>query len=478
MALLAIYLAAGLFALELATPPAGFLSLVWLPAGVSLVACVRFGREVWPVLWLGAFLVNALDLFEPGSGAPLLAGLAVCAGSASISVLVQALLAHHLFLRWVPGSTIDSTRDVLGLLEATLLPSALNALLLTVLLAASGHMPATGLLDLALSWALVAMADYHGYFVAAVFGLAWVGTGRGQRSVELGRTSFLAILVLPLLLGASVLWNGSAIFLLTTLGILVVMRWGLGATTAFVLFISLVMSAATAAGLPPLAGGTALGSMTTLLLFVFGLGAPLYLLAAYRRELLRSKLELELNVHQRTSALSIANQRLESLSNSDALTGLANRRHFDQVLDKEWRRACRSHHALSLCMIDVDWFKAYNDHYGHLAGDRCLRQVAQLISQYARRGSDLAARYGGEEFVVLVADPASCDLAALAQGICQSVRDAGLPHAASPVGMVTVSIGVATLHPRSDLPQASLVQAADRALYQAKALGRNRLFLA
>ena len=186
---------------------------------------------------------------------------------------------------------------------------------------------------------------------------------------------------------------------------------------------------------------------------------------------------LELKVSERTAALEAANQKLTQLTVTDALTGLANRRHFDSVFAEEWARAQRSGQPLALLMLDVEFFKAYNDHYGHQAGDDCLRRIAHFLRGAARRAGDLVARYGGEEFVVVAADT---DLAAalnLAEAMRATVAAAAIPHAVSSLagGTATVSIGVAVAVPRyGDAPE-HLLSRADEALYRAKSRGRNQV---
>lgn len=171
-----------------------------------------------------------------------------------------------------------------------------------------------------------------------------------------------------------------------------------------------------------------------------------------------------------------ANSRLERLSLTDALTEIANRRHFDGTLEQEWRRAQRAGLPLSLVMLDLDHFKAYNDAYGHLAGDRCLHQVARTMRESLRRAGDLAVRYGGEEFVLLLPETDAHGVAQLADRLRAAVEALEISHAYSPVApRVTASIGVATVLPRDGVVPEMLVEAADRALYRAKHDGRNRV---
>jgi diguanylate cyclase (GGDEF)-like protein len=187
----------------------------------------------------------------------------------------------------------------------------------------------------------------------------------------------------------------------------------------------------------------------------------------------RDRLERELG--EAKAALESSNAALTSLAFNDGLTGLANRRHFEKALHREWRIARRSG-ALALVMIDADHFKQYNDLYGHPAGDQCLRTIARAIESGLRRPGDLAARYGGEEFAVLLPATDLAGARAVAETIRAAVQDAKLEHRGNPAGIVTISAGVCTLVPTAAANNPlALVREADRALYAAKAEGRNRV---
>ena len=167
---------------------------------------------------------------------------------------------------------------------------------------------------------------------------------------------------------------------------------------------------------------------------------------------------------------------LRSLSLLDGLTGIPNRRCFDERLEMEWRRAFRNARPLSLLMVDVDHFKRFNDHYGHAEGDQCLQHVAQALSYTLTRPGDLVARYGGEEFVCLLPETECSGAVAVAQMLERRVRDLSLAHANSPSDqVVTVSIGVACLDGRKPLSAPDLVRLADAQLYRAKEAGRGRV---
>jgi diguanylate cyclase (GGDEF)-like protein/PAS domain S-box-containing protein len=170
-----------------------------------------------------------------------------------------------------------------------------------------------------------------------------------------------------------------------------------------------------------------------------------------------------------------AYQAVERLAVVDALTGLANRRRFDEYLTSEWRRGMRDRSPLSLLMIDADHFKMYNDSYGHLRGDSCLKQIAESALGVAARPGDLVARYGGEEFVILLPDTGDEGAMTVANDLCGALRSRHILHTANSPGIVTVSIGCATVIPQLDLQASSLIELADKALYTAKLNGRNRI---
>jgi diguanylate cyclase (GGDEF)-like protein/PAS domain S-box-containing protein len=171
--------------------------------------------------------------------------------------------------------------------------------------------------------------------------------------------------------------------------------------------------------------------------------------------------------------LAEAYHAVEALAITDALTGLANRRRFDQYLTTEWRRGMRERSPLSLVLIDADQFKSYNDTYGHLRGDNCLKQIAEAIQDVVSRPGDLVARFGGEEFAVVLPNTDAPGALHVAQEICAVMRNRELPHSSNPVGVVTISAGCATLVPQLGQHAPSLIDCADQALYGAKRNGRN-----
>jgi two-component system chemotaxis family response regulator WspR len=173
--------------------------------------------------------------------------------------------------------------------------------------------------------------------------------------------------------------------------------------------------------------------------------------------------------------LAEANIELQKLAALDALTGIANRRRFDEVMTIEWQRGQRDVKPLSLLMVDVDKFKLYNDNFGHLAGDLCLKKVAAVLTENLKRPADLAARYGGEEFAIVLPETTQEGALVLAESCRNHLQTLAIEHPQSDGGVVTISIGVATMVPSPTTAPVGLIAKADRALYAAKTGGRNRV---
>jgi diguanylate cyclase (GGDEF)-like protein/PAS domain S-box-containing protein len=173
--------------------------------------------------------------------------------------------------------------------------------------------------------------------------------------------------------------------------------------------------------------------------------------------------------------LQEAYRAVEALAVTDPLTGLANRRQFDQRLTAEWRRSLRDRKPLSLLLLDVDLFKAYNDTYGHVRGDSCLKQIAEAAQDVVTRPGDIVARFGGEEFTIILPNTDNDGASKVADAVCDAVRNRNLLHSASPFERITISVGCATILPSLGRSSIDLVELADKALYQAKRNGRNQV---
>lgn len=214
----------------------------------------------------------------------------------------------------------------------------------------------------------------------------------------------------------------------------------------------------------------------------FSCGGSDYVIKPFEPQELLARVRVQLELHwsrmemrRLNDELQRVNDELRLLSSTDGLLRIANRRHFDETLVREWQRALRNGQPLSLMIIDVDHFKLYNDHYGHLEGDDCLKRVAAAIGRGVRRSADLLARYGGEEFAVILPDTDTGSVNLVAEAIHASLCQEAVPHHYSPVSdRVTVSIGVAEAVPEFGSSPEILIHAADRALYDAKDEGRNR----
>lgn len=200
----------------------------------------------------------------------------------------------------------------------------------------------------------------------------------------------------------------------------------------------------------------------------FDLGAVDYITKPIQPPIVRARVRTHIEL-KRTRDL------LESLASIDAVTTIANRRRFDGSIETEWKRCARSHSPLTVAIADVDFFKSFNDTYGHTRGDECLRSVALAIRSIARRPGDLAARYGGEEFALVLPETDADAARTIMDSMLDAVRALRVPHAGSSCAdHVTISAGAATLVPRIDAHHSVIVEAADTALYEAKQSGRNQ----
>ncbi|MDJ0619872.1 MAG: PleD family two-component system response regulator [Calothrix sp. MO_192.B10] len=208
----------------------------------------------------------------------------------------------------------------------------------------------------------------------------------------------------------------------------------------------------------------------------FEFGASDFITKPIHLAVLRRRVRKLLHQTQIYKQLEAANQALQHLANVDGLTGLANRRRFDQYLSSQWLHLAQAASPLSLILCDIDFFKLYNDKYGHPAGDNCLQKVAGVIGRTAEKTHDLVARYGGEEFAVILPNTPGAGAVKVASGMQTGVQYMQIPHSASKVSdYVSLSIGVATTTPNFNSEPADLILTADKALYQAKSEGRNRI---
>ncbi|MBD2354059.1 PleD family two-component system response regulator [Tolypothrix sp. FACHB-123] len=210
----------------------------------------------------------------------------------------------------------------------------------------------------------------------------------------------------------------------------------------------------------------------------FEAGAMDYITKPIHWAVLRQRLRRLLQQAQVYKQLEAANQALQHIANVDGLTGLANRRRFDDYLNTQWINLAQEEAPLSLILCDIDFFKFYNDRYGHPAGDVCLQKVGKVLSHTAQKNQDLVARYGGEEFAVIMPHTHAVGAVHVAAAMQAGVRDLKIVHDGSEVSeYVTLSMGVATMVPTWESSPSDLIVKADKALYQAKAEGRDRIIL-
>jgi len=223
---------------------------------------------------------------------------------------------------------------------------------------------------------------------------------------------------------------------------------------------------------------TALGDENNNLAYIIATGIDITEKQAAEEKVAQNNKELESLIEERTAQLNDANHKLEQMAYQDVVTGLYNRRYFNKVLEHEIRRARRNQRPISLLIADVDYFKNYNDTFGHLAGDVCLKKIARLLKQHFQRASDLVARFGGEEFCVILPDVDSDAARMLSEHFLELVWNKNIPHDSSLItDRVTLSIGLASCLDYQNCTPEKLIKSADNALYIAKNSGRNRVGL-
>jgi diguanylate cyclase (GGDEF)-like protein len=462
--------------------------VVWLPNAVLLAALLRFrGRRGWlmAALTFSSDVIGNLPSF-PWQEAILL----------SLVNLVEVSITYLLLQRSGASFELKRIQDLRKFIGAGPLVGALVASLLAAAVLQAMSDTTTPYITLARLWWF---GDALGLLIYTPLLLAF--TRIDTEGIRFRVRDCVIMLLTLLLAGVIFSARGGEVegvsvtpTLLLPAVLFIAFRFGIRWTVLTVALISLATSLMLTAGHQPFGVvGVHLETVRAqefiLTLCIVGIG-----FATLLNELAMRERGLEKRVSQRTRELERSNAKLAALSTTDGLTGIANRRRFDEVMSEEWRRAIRSNQPLALAMVDVDLFKQYNDLYGHQAGDDCLRAIAVLLATSARRPGDLAARYGGEEFAFIAPVTDSGHALRLAESICRSLEELALPHRGSPFGVVTASVGVAVFDPAregSDKSNVSLaqnssdatakiaaeklVQGADAALYRAKQLGRNRV---
>jgi diguanylate cyclase (GGDEF)-like protein len=438
---------------------------IWLSTGLACALALRWGWSVMPGLWLGSVLGALPDQALPGA---LAMGSLMC-----VDPLMVLLAARWLRQRDV----FHALPKLLVFLLACWLGGLLTTLLAGVVPGGVAGMPP-------------ALSRLVGLLTVAPLVLAGLDASRREQLQDFRRWDWWLLLAAVLL--SWFLIQGGAIPLLRPTPMVVILPLLVMAAFRFQpLGVSVMVSLLAVVELwmpfPVGAGGldrfSGLGLMTMQRLVIYVQFIALFVVVANQeRRLLLAGLQaqalrLERQVEERTRALQAANVRLERISRHDSLTGIANRRSFEQVLQQEWARAQQAGHPLTVVVFDVDHFKAYNDHYGHPAGDRVLRRVARsLAAGLSPAERHRIARYGGEEFVLVLSGLAEAEAVELAETLRSAVTTLAIPHElGGSAGVVTLSGGLATGAAQPGKAPKEVVAAADTMLYAAKAAGRNRL---
>ena len=434
-------------------------STIWFTNGLLFALVVVRPRNQWIPYFVVGLAADILADVIYGDPFPLALGV-------SVANSVEVITSSVLLTRWF-GSPFPLTRRrpllaFLGVavLGATAVTSAMGASW-TLLFVNAGPW-----------WML-----FRTWYLGDVLGMAIIAPlvfilQRPGFFVVLQRRRLmntLLVLTVPAIATALVFSHSKdpLIFFIFPALLLVVFRLGFPGTVLSIFVIALISISFTVKGHGPLMLITGANLLHRIVIEQIFLAVALFTCFPVAA-LLEERKELQ-------DSLLKSEQRYRELANADALTGLANRRGFDERLEKEWSRAEGRGESVALLLIDVDLFKSYNDIYGHIGGDACLRCIAKVIADTLQRHSDIAARFGGEEFAVIL--PASELDAALrvAESIRQAVFAMNLPHSGNPNGVQTISIGVAAAVPDRNTAVTSLLTASDHALYRAKYLGRNRV---
>jgi diguanylate cyclase (GGDEF)-like protein len=432
---------------------------IWLTNGMLFALVITRPRSRWVRYFIIGFLADTLADVIYGDPLRLSAGVAV---ANSIEVIVSCLA----LTRWFGSPfNLSKRRPLVGFLliaviGATALTSALGASW-TMLFVNAGPW-----WQLFRTWYL---GDILGMAIIAplVFILQRPGFFVMLRRPQLPGT--LLLLAVPALATILVFNHNTdpLIFFIFPALLLVVFRLGFPGTVLAIFVIACISIGLTVTGHGPLmliVGSTMLHRIVVAQIFLAVALFTTFPVAA----LLEERKELQLSLQKEEL-------RYRSLANADALTGLANRRAFDETLQAEWQHAVRGRHPLALLLIDVDLFKSYNDLYGHIGGDECLRCIATVIASTLQRTTDTASRFGGEEFAIILPNTHIEGALAVAESIRQAVVTMNLPHPCNPHGRQTISIGVAAAVPNREDSVVSLLKLSDHALYRAKDLGRNRV---
>lgn len=455
--LAASYFVAAKASLIFAIPP-GYATAVWPPSGIALAAMLALGNRVWPGVWLGAALVNLTVASSP------FAALAIGSGNTLEALAGAALVRRHIT---DAAPYFDRTRNVVKFVAVAALCSAVAATIGVGSLALEGAVPWP---DFVANWGTWWHGDAAGIIIVTPLILTW--SVRHDIPWTPAKLWEAAAFVLSLLLAAFLAFGQGnryqsslpLTFLILPFVIWAAFRFSRREVTTATAAVCAIAVWYTVEGQGPFA--------------LDSLNLSLLLLLAFISTVVTTGLVLSAVVGERSrtlARLSDAMRELQEQARTDPLTGLANRRHLWESLQREWIRARRRKSPLAVVMIDLDHFKPVNDRYGHDAGDQVLVDIAVLLKAHVR-ASDLACRFGGEEFAFVLPDAALDAVRRRAEGIREAIGRLELTHRERQLGRITASIGIA-LFPDHAVDPESLLRASDQALYEAKSTGRDRVVI-
>ena len=432
---------------------------IWFTNGLLFALVVRKPKSTWIPYFIAGFLADTLA--DAIYGDPLRLAIGV-----SVANSVEVITSSVLLTRWF-GNPLPLTKrlPLLGFLGV----AVVGATALTSALGASWTM----LFQNAGPWWMLFrtwyLGDVLGMAIIAplVFILQRPGFFTMLQSQQLPKT--LLFLMVPAAATAMVFSHSKdpLIFFIFPALLLVVFRLGFPGTVLAVFVIALISICFTVTGHGPLMLITGTNLLHKIVIEQIFLAVALFTFFPVAA-LLEERKALEISLQK-------SELRYRELANADALTGLANRRAFDERLEHAWHRSVRNEQPLALLLIDVDLFKAYNDLYGHVGGDECLRCIANVIASALQGKAEIAARFGGEEFAVILPNSTMEAAVQVAEDVREAVAAMKVPHSGNQLGIQTISIGVAAEVPNHASTVISLLTASDHALYRAKYLGRNRV---
>lgn len=436
---------------------------IWWPTnGLAVAFMVRSDRRRWPLI-LGGVLFGSLigeTIYHLKPISDLINGLANAVGPL---IAASALPRCRKLDDWLQEPHLVARFVVFALIAAPLFSATIFA---TYMRWANPNFDFWNVLQIR------ADSDMLGYamFTPLVLVLSSRDNYRRASLADL-LTSLLFLTLVVTTTLAVFSQSGYALdFILISVILLICLRLGFTASVLAVNLLAFLATTATMHGYGPLTLGAGADIPHRVLLLQAFLALSMITVFSV------SVVQIEREVFQ--TQLEMAYREMAKLASTDPLTGLGNRRLFEDTLKAEWTRARRSGHPIAVLMIDVDHFKSYNDRFGHPAGDVCLSTIADSILNMGHRSSDLLARYGGEEFIVLLRDTAAAGAQVVAEGLRATVQKVGIENVDSPERVVTVSIGVASAELTDEAAALRLVEDADRALYEAKCAGRNLVRLA